>query len=557
MIRKTNGYLEAYYKGSLDGTYVLGYTLKQELANLMEDMEGDDFIYDTTDADRRIAFMEGCIRLTKSPWYGVRLTLQPFQKAFISAFYGFKMKDGHDRFKKALLLCGRKNSKTETTSALAITEFILGGSGMDIVVASNDDNQADLLYQACDAMRQQLDPQSKDTWRNQKGLRCLINNNRIFKMSNKIRNMDGRNVDSCCLDELHQEMENKLLKAIEQSQSTKENPKLIMISTDGFCTGGTLDIELDKCYKIINKQAFDEASVRYLPWLYQMDSEDEVWNGNRENRLWEKANPMLGIVKKWEYLEEQVALAKQYTQDRVYVLTKDFNIHQNTASAWLLSESYSYNYQPFNPEEFRGAVAIGGVDLAETTDLCSAKVILRRPNDVNKYILSMYWIPETKLDPKNDDSQVGAKYKEWQKDDMMRVDSGNYVNTTLVADWFYELWNKYRIRLYKCGYDVRFSQEFTDRMDDYGFDYEMVYQRPEVMSLPNKMVETDLKHQEIIGLNTVDRWCLSNCALKLDSKGFGLVVKIDPSRRIDGAVSLIIAYEIYRRHIDEIERTLK
>ena len=96
-------------------------------------------------------------------------------------------------------------------------------------------------------------------------------------------------------------------------------------------------------------------------------------------------------------------------------------------------------------------------------------------------------------------------------------------------------------------------------MDDYGFDYEMVYQRPEVMSLPNKMVETDLKHRQIIGLNTVDRWCLSNCALKLDAKGYGLVVKIDgqDSRRIDGAVSLIIAYEMYRRYQSDIERYLQ
>lgn len=560
MIIKTNGYLESYYNGSKDGTYILGRNLRKELENLMDDMESDEYIYDTTNADMRIRFMESCIKLTKSPWYGKSLTLYPWQKAFISAFYGFKMKDGSDRFKKALLLCSRKNSKTETSSALAMTDFILGGSGMDIVVASNDDGQADLLYQACDSMRQQLDPESRDTWRNQKGLRCLVNNNRIFKMSNKTRNMDGRNLDNAIVDELHEEMENKILKAIEQSQSTKENPKLIMISTDGFCTGGTLDIELSKCYKIIEGEMDDDASRRYLPWLYQMDSEDEVWQGNRENRLWEKANPMLGTVKKWEYLEEQVALARQFKQDRVYVLTKDFNIHQNTADSWLLPSDYDYDWQPFNPSEFHNAVAVGGVDLSETTDLSSAKVILRRPDDPNKYILSMYWIPEPKLDPKNSDQNAGARYADWQRDGLIRVDSGkNYINTTLVADWFYELYQKYHIRLYKCGYDVKFSQEFTDRMDDYGFDYEMVYQRPDVMSLPNKMVETDLKHRQVIGLNALDRWCLSNCALKLDAKGYGLVVKIDgqDSRRIDGAVSLIIAYEMYRRYQSDIERYLQ
>lgn len=557
MIRCTNGYLESYYRGSRDGTYVLGYTMRRELENLMEDMESDEYIYDTSDADRRMRFMEDCIRLTKSPFYGKPMILMDWQKAFISAFYGFKMADGTDRFHQTLLLVARKNAKTETSSALTMTDFITGEPGMDIVVASNDDGQADLLYQACDAMRLQMDGKSQFTWRNQKGLRCLYNNNRIFKMSSATKNRDGRNIDSAVVDELHEEMENKILKAIEQSQSTKENPKLIMISTDGFSTGGTLDQELEKCYAIIDRRVDDEASRRYLPWLYQMDSESDVWNGNRNNRLWEKANPSLGIIKKYSYLEEQVAKAKQFKQDRVYVLTKDFNIHQNTASAWLLPSDYDYDAS-FDPAVLSGAVCVGGVDLAETTDMASAWILAILPGDNHVYGLTMSWIASSKLDPKLNDATAGARYEEWQRAGLLRVSDGNYIDTTLVADWFYELYQKYRLRLYKCGYDVRFSREFCDRMDDYGFDCEMVYQRPDVMSLPATMLEKDLKSRNFMGLTPVTRWCLSNCALKLDARGYGLVVKIEgqQSRRIDNAVSAIIAYEIYRRYQTDLKRAL-
>lgn len=558
MIVKSNGYLESYYEGSRNGTYILGCNLRRELENLMRDMNSEDFIYDTTEADKKLAFIEHCVRLTKSPWYGKPMITYAWQKAFISALYGFKMKDGSDRFKKALLLCARKNSKTETSSALAMTEFIIGGAGMDIIVASNDDGQADLLYQACDSMRLQMDSESKDTWRNQKGLRCLVNNNRIFKMSNKTRNMDGRNADWAIVDELHEEMENKILKSIEQSQSTKEHPKLIMISTDGFCTGGTLDIELEKCYRIINGEDEDEASVRYLPWLYQMDSVNEVWDGTRENRLWEKANPMLGIVKKYEYLEEQVALAKKYSMDRAYVLTKDFNIHQYSNESWLLDDDYSY-IENFDPEEFRGAIAVSGTDLSETTDLSCNTIILRRPDDQRKYIMQMYWIPRTKLDAKNNDSSSGAKYDEWEKDGFLRVDDNNYIDTTLLADWFYELYQKYGIRLYRAGYDVKFSRDWEERMDDYGFTTEIVVQRPDVLSTPIKMVEMDYKERHIVGTNPVLRWCLSNASLKLDSRGMGLLVKSGGigGRRIDGAVSLVIAYEMYRRYMNDIEGSLR
>lgn len=559
MIVKSNGTIE-HYKEMIDsGEVIVGQEMKAIINNLLADMNDDQFIYDTTDADRRIDFIQGALRLSKSPFFSKPFLLMDWQKAFISAVYGFYMaSDKTQRFRRIVLLIGRKNGKSELSSALLLTDFFIGGRGMDIVCSSNDDNQADILYQACDTMRQLVDPESLDSWRNQKGLRCLVNNNKMFKISEKVRAREGRNIDTACFDEAHELKEGSIIKAIEQSQSLKINPKFIVLSTEGFVQDGWLSKELIRDRKILNHQIEDEASIRTLPFLYTMDSTAEVWEGNRENRLWMKANPTLGTVKRYDYLEQQLALARESKEDRAFVLTKDFNIPQLTSEAWLMSDDFMY-VDNFNPEDFQNAVAIGGVDLSETTDLTSACVILRRPNDPKKYVLSMYWIPETKLDPKNDDSMAGAKYSEWQKDGFIRVDSGrNYINTTLVADWFYELYRKYRIRLYKCGYDVRFSREWEDRMNDYGFDTEIVYQRPEVMSLPSKMMESDLKHRVIAGLTDIDKWCLSNCALKLDSKGYGLVVKVDgqDSRRIDGAVAKIIAYEIYRRYQTDIERTL-
>ena len=558
---KDNGYIEEYRESIRSGEIIVGREIITVLDNLIEDKQDERFYFDTAEADRRISFIEKCLRLTKSPFYGKPFQLMLWQKAFISAVYGFYMSDDNtERFRQVLLMLARKGGKSELCSALVLTDFFIGGAGRDIVCSSNDDTQADILYQACDTMRQMVDPENLDSWRNQKGLRCLVNNNKIFKISERVKNKEGRNIDFAICDEIHELQDGVIINSIRQSQSLKPNPKLIFITTEGFVQDGFLSKELVRMRKILNHEIEDDASIRTLPFLYTQDSESEVWDGNRENRLWMKSNPSLGIVKRYDYLEQQIALAKESKEERAFVLTKDFNIPQLTSEAWLISDDFMYDWKPFNPEDFHNAVAVGGVDLSETTDLTSAKVILRRPNDPNKYLLSMYWIPETKLDPKNNDQNAGARYSDWQRDGLMRVDSGkNYINTTLVADWFYELFQKYRIRLYKCGYDVKFSQEFTDRMNDYGFDYEMVYQRPEVMSLPNKMVETDLKHRQIVGLNPVDRWCLSNCALKLDAKGYGLVVKIDgqDSRRIDGAVSLIIAYEMYRRYQSDIERYLQ
>lgn len=550
---RSNGCLEEYARAVESREIPAGQELRAVLRSLLEDMVGDEWAYDTEEADRRMAFMEGAIRLTKAPFYGKPMKLMLWQKAFISAVYGFRTQDGLPRFQRVLLLIGRKNTKSETSSALLLTDMIIGGHGRDIVCSSNDDLQANILFQACDTMREMIDPKSLDTWRNQSGLRCVINGNRMFKLSDRTRSKEGRNIDFAVVDEVHEMRDNVIVKSIEQSQSVKDDPLLIMITTEGVVNEGFLDAELRRAREIIAGEATDLAARRYLPWLYTQDSEREVWEGNRENRLWMKSNPALGEVKRWDYLEQQVDLARQSRADRAYVLCKDFNIKQNSSEAWLMPEDYGYEL-PADLEALRGGVLIGGVDLAETTDLSCAKAMMMLPGSPVKYFASMYFVPEGKLE-RSDDRGAGAQYAKWAREGLLKICPGNYMDAAVVADWYMGLYREFGLRPYAVGYDARFATDFVQRMESYGFDTEVVYQSPEVMNVPVKMLEADLKSRHVAGLSEMDRWCLSNACLKLDSRGNGLLVKADGlhSRRIDGAVASAIAYEVYRRHRTEYE----
>ena len=84
MIIKTNGFLEEYFEKAKKGEIIVGNELMMELENLIEDMNGNEYDYDSTDADLRIDFIENCVKLTKSPFYGKPMKLLLFQKAFIS-----------------------------------------------------------------------------------------------------------------------------------------------------------------------------------------------------------------------------------------------------------------------------------------------------------------------------------------------------------------------------------------------------------------------------------------------------------------------------------------
>lgn len=562
MIKHTNGFLEEYIEKCRNGEIIVGQELRQELENLAEDMNNPRYDYDTTAADLRIDFMQGCVRLTKSPYYNKPMILMLWQKAFISAVYGFKMSDtGFDRFKKVILLIARKNTKSETCSALGLSELIVGNPGADIVCSSNDDNQASITYDAIDTMRQLIDPDSLDTKRNQRFIMNKVNGSKIFKLSDRTRNKEGRNIDFAIIDETHEMTENIIGKSIEQSQSLKDNPKFINITTEGFVVDGYLDDELRKARAVIYREDNGPAAERLLPWFYTQDSESEVWQ-NPES--WVKSNPTLGIVKKWEYLREQIDLAQKSKADRIFVLSKDFNIKQNAVEHWLNLEDYDYQ-AVYDLEDLRGAFCLGAVDLSETTDLTCAKVLMMKPNDNTKYIYTRYFIPESKLED-SDDWNEGARYKDWADEGLLTITEGNDIDLSTVADWFYSLYTQYNIRLWKAGYDQKFAKDWLARMGFYGWqktggdetDLVLILQNAQTLSNAIKLCEADFKSRLInYNENKIDKWCLENAGLKVDDLRQCLIVKSKASKRIDGAVCLAILYEMYRRYKTEFKAMIK
>lgn len=231
---------------------------------------------------------------------------------------------------------------------------------------------------------------------------------------------------------------------------------------------------------------------------------------------------------------------------RVFVLAKDFNIKQNNASSWLTPEDIK-NEERFDIEEFRNCFGIGAVDLSKTGDLASAKVLLMKKGSTKKYILQQYFIPESKLEniPKED----LPKFKEWIRQGLITVSPDNENDFKLVTAWFVKLYKDYGIKVYKTGYDKWSAVYWVKEMeDDYGFECKRVSQEWGSMSEPMKLVEADLKSNLIVyNDNPIDKWCLENTALNMNSKQEIMPVKIQgkEDKKIDGAVTLIILYRIY------------
>jgi len=556
-----NSFLLEYHARIETGEIIVGRELWLELERLRADFYNDTFIYNTDDALLRMDFMENCIKLTKSPYYGKPMLLMLWQKAFIEATYSFKMAATTlRRFQKIILIIARKNTKSETCSALGLTEFFVGNAGSVICCSSNDDAQASINHNKMDTMRRMLDPDDLDSAKNQSHIYNKVNNSEIIKISDRTRNKEGRDIDVFLLDESNMMKDNEIAMAGEQSQSLKDEPLFFNMTTEGMVVGGYLDNELAYARKVINGEIDedDPDAIALLPWLYTQDSEQEVWQ-NRAS--WVKSNPTLVHgVKKWSYLDKQIAKAKQDKATKIFVLCKDFNIKQNSSQSWLNIEDYDYK-AVYDLENFRGCIALGAVDLSETTDLTCAKVLMMKPDDKTKYIHTMYFIPESKLED-SDDRNAGAKYSEWARAGLITITEGNDIDLSKVADWFYTLYKEYGIKLWKCGYDQKFAKDFLNRMEFYGWsrasdEMDMIIQNAQTLSNAIKLLESDLTHQLVnYNDNEVDKWCLKNACLQVNNLGQCLIIKAEPSKRIDGAVCNSILYEMYRRNRTEWQQMI-
>lgn len=555
----TKTYLEQYDEEIRKGNILVGYWIRKELDNLLADLNDPRYIFDPSHAYKRFRFQEQFCLQSKAPYYMKPIELMLWQKAFWEALYSFKMADtGLRRFNEALLEVARKNGKSTMFAADGNTDLFIGAGGTDICCASNDDRQAKLIWREIAGMRSRLDPKKEVTGQTLTEIRNDLKSITVFRLSSKTQNKDGFNIDKTYLDESHdikeENKQSEIAEACWRGMSSKDEPLFMNCTTQGFNRDCYLDGKIETAKAVINGEVED---IHFLPFLYEQDSEAEIW---QDEASWQKSNPSIPYgVKKVAKLKRDIETAKRDNATRIHMLCKDFNIPQNTAAAWLMLEDYDYEQEVFDLEAFRDCFCLAAVDLAETTDLTNCKLLFMRKDDNTKYIFSHYWIPASKLD-NADDKNAGAKYKEWAKDGLLTVCDGNDNDLTLVADWIAGLKNRFNIRVIKCGYDVKFAKEFIKRMDEYGIETEVIQQNPAVMSSPMKLVEADLKSRIInYGANPMDKWCLGNASMQVNNNGQVMCVKISnqASRRIDGAVTLIILYATLQRFRSEYMRYVK
>lgn len=515
--------------------------------------------YDPARAKRPIEFAERfCCQPEGKP--GQHIEMQPFQMFWQEVVFGWVDEQGFRQFNEAFNVRGRKNGKSTEQACMGLYMLTKDGEGApQCYSAANSKPQSSLLYGSMlrmvsqsPALRRRLHKGTIPN-RDEDGLIYRANGGYFTPLSSQTRNQDGLNVHFAAIDEVAAVTNRDIYDLLKQATSARDQPLIVEITTNGFERDNFFDSQYDYASRWLDGKVEDD---HFLPVIYELDDRSE-WS---DEGMWVKANPGIDVIKKREALRGYVNKAKQDPSFLPTVMTKDFDLPENRASAWLSFEQ-AVNRETFDWREMGFRYCIVGYDASDTIDLTSAQALMMRPGDPKIYEMSMYWIPEMQLEKYRTSGlrkqRDNVPYDRWIEEGLVRTCPGNTIDHRVVFEWMQELRDEFDVYPFAMGYDPWHLQD--DSWKDTARQFvgknraEQVRFGAQTLSIPMKEIKEVYAAKGIVDNdNPVNQWCRMNVGVMTDTNDNIKPVKANgPTGRIDGWAAEICAYVCLKRHWED------
>lgn len=533
----TTWYAEQVVKGKIIASKKVKLACKRHLNDLKRQGTKEfPWIFDEEKGHRPIKFIETFCRPSKGNFQS--LVAQAWQHFIIGSLYGWVHKDtGLRRFKEGLVFVGRKNGKSTMVSGLANYGCSKDGEkGADVYLLANSMKQARVIFEEC----QKMIWSSHLLFKHFRVLRDAIHYDKTFSkiepQASDSEKLDGLNAHLAIFDEIHEYKDYKLINVIKNSTGARRQPLILYITTAGYQLDGPLVDYYSKAADVLDGVIEDERSFYFIA---EVDEGDDI----EDPKNWIKANPNIGVTLDLDTLIEEWNARKHIPAERNDFITKRLNVFvKSDEQSFLDYEVIKRNDKTIDIEKLVGMPCIGGFDLSQTEDFTSA--CLEFWLDTREiFVLSHSWIPRKKVIADNEK----IPYHEWEKEGLLTICEGDYVEYEKVLNWFIEQSKRFCIEL--ITYDPANAFRLVKDLENYGFKTEVVRQGAITLSPALKDVkELFLDGKVIFNNNRLFRWYINNVKLVEDRNGNWLPKKQNRYRKIDGFMAFLNAHtEVMKR----------
>lgn len=268
----------------------------------------------------------------------------------------------------------------------------------------------------------------------------------------------------------------------------------------------------------------------------------------KDEAVWPKANPNLGISVTLKYLREQVreAIGMPAKQNVVRRLNLCEWTEQDSRS--IPMDLWDLGAAPIDRAGLRGRACYGGMDLGRVGDLSSVELLFPPVQPLEPWkVLSFFWCPKDDIHLRTE--KDGVPYEVWARDEMIVPTHGNVTDFSFIKARVVELAGEFN--LLGIGYDRTFAGEIVQDLQDEGILMVQVGQGFLSMAAPtaelHRLVkawgqEPEPDKPPPIGLqhggHPVLRWNAGNLSVAIDPAGNMKPDKEHSAERIDGISAL-------------------
>lgn len=552
---------ERYAHDVVSGSIVAGKYIRLACKRYFHDIKtakSRNLYFDRKEAQHAIDWIQAFCRHFKGEWAGTLIKLEPWQQFIYWNVFGWRWKDTRrTRFRLAFIQVAKKNGKTTGILApiLLYKTFAEGEPGAEGYFAGSAHEQSMIAFKDSRSMVLQ------DEW--------LKEEFNVFKMSitddvsssilraipAKHETWEGKNPHANGVDEYWTARTSEMFDILYRGMSTRRNPLTTVVTTAGYNTEGPCYRMRSAMVDVLEGRVEDDTA---FPLIYELDEEDhDNW---KDERLWPKANPSLGITKRlFDMRREMQSSITRGEVDIASFKTKELNMWLNSKITWISDDHIKRAMQIGVKEKYHpnlaGIPVSLGLDVASVEDVTALGQIWDL-GDGRYWGKVTMWMPEETYERYKGKSEKHP-FVQYVRTGHIRLTKGNvtdlrairryitghhegengeqtYDNTCLAASWSikgmsYDKWNATDIAA-TIGSDGVATNEHRQGFVSMNFPTKALAKG--IISNP-----TNIYLEENLAL----RWMFKNVAIVTDEAGNIKVSKKKSEAKVDGVVALIMA----------------
>lgn len=552
-----------YAKKVVDGEIIAGQPVIAACKRHLDDMVNADsrgYYFDYAAAERFFGFCEHvCCVEQEDEWRP--FILEPPQIFIAGSIFGWKRKsDNKRRFRTAYIEQGKGNGKSPL--AAAVGHYLLSADGelaAEVYAAAAKRDQAMILfrdavimYENSPALLKRLTPSGKNPIWNL----AYIDTSSFFKPISADNKQSGARPHGALVDELHEHKDGSVLKMLKAGQKKRTQPLTFIITNSGSDRKSVCWDE--HCYAIEVARRIKEDD-EYFSYVCALDPEDDWLN---DESCWIKANPLLGVTIKHDYLRKQVREAKGIGSTRNSVARLNFCVWTNSENAAIKEEVWdACLVEKVDCEDLtaKGYPCFGGLDLSQVSDLTAFTLtwLLHDKVDEWKFASKTWFFQPSEVDRGKDQ----AFYDGWVQSGFIENVEGARIKYGWIAEVLAELVAKYNpvtiggdpygvsnllekcdelgivlpIETHPQGFQKRVIQKDQERNDN---AKEIYLWMPDSI---NKLEAALLERRIEIEKSPVMDMCAFSVVYESNRTGHRMFNKEKANNKIDGMVSLAMS----------------